>query len=700
MILFREDFVKHKATIHYTTKNISAIRVAEIYRKMGIKNYAFILALVHEELADVDPHQEDLSSEIKNLIRDEIHRNPFYFYREIVKVPASGGPPVPFEFNRFNTAYLWCNLNDIDSYGEIPRQTGKTTVMGTWAEYLMLVHYENAQVGFFTKGSENQQDMINKMKQLRDALPAWLISKSPKDSDNKESFDYTRMNTELVTKICAADSRRADLIGRGATQPWQLWDEFPHSHNSDISFKAARIATVEAKRRAASFGKRHGINIVSTPGDLDTTEGKYAHSLIDNSVRFTELFFDCKNNTELKETIVSNSPSERVFIKFDYKQLGKDDAWYKDAIKDLSQDLIDREIHGKWRHGTASSVVPPEILKAVNASERDPVYTEESYGLFIRWYVHPGELNQPDRNMLPYIIGGDTSGNVGRDFSSLVMVHPSTLATVATVRCSLSKLTRVSDVLLDLLLKYPKSIYVPERNYNGTYMIDWLMDKLSANKIDPTKRIFNYFIQDYNTESRNLNALNLDDGRVRAKFGFNTGSNSRTFLYSLLIPMLNYAQHKIYDGVITSELSGLVVRNGRIDHREGCHDDSIISWLLCGMLLLTGKNLSLYGIDTGTILSGVTENGKEIHPLAKQRRDAAKERVFDLRDRIAKATNDAMKQSLERELAVEIRAYDGDIDFTEAINADQIKRDAKNKRGKNQDVKPFNLETFKLFGYL
>jgi hypothetical protein len=67
MILFKEDWYKKhpSAIIHMKTKNKSFIRIAGLYKKMGIENHAFMLALHDPDLEDIDPHDENLSEEIK-----------------------------------------------------------------------------------------------------------------------------------------------------------------------------------------------------------------------------------------------------------------------------------------------------------------------------------------------------------------------------------------------------------------------------------------------------------------------------------------------------------------------------------------------------------------------------------------------------------------------------------------------------------
>ena len=68
MILFREDWQKYPtARPHFTTKNKSWLRLARVYKAMGIQNHLFHLALINQSLVDVDPFSDTLTTEQKPL---------------------------------------------------------------------------------------------------------------------------------------------------------------------------------------------------------------------------------------------------------------------------------------------------------------------------------------------------------------------------------------------------------------------------------------------------------------------------------------------------------------------------------------------------------------------------------------------------------------------------------------------------------
>ncbi len=63
------------------------------------------------------------------------------------------------------------------------------------------------------------------------------------------------------------------------------------------------------------------------------------------------------------------------------------------------------------------------------------------------------------------------------------------------------------------------------------------------------------------------------------------------------------AADKVRDVRLCGEITGLVMRNGRIDHKASGNDDTVISWLLGHWLLAEGRNLECYGLNPSENLS-------------------------------------------------------------------------------------------------
>ena len=128
MILFKKDYAHLDEThIHLQTKNRSFVRMHAVLKRMGIKNNLFHLILLDPDLADIDPHNlVDNSEELKLKIVREAKTNPYYIFRELLRIHEIGTDGVRFKVNRGNLSIIWLYFNHIDNLVIAPRQTLKT----------------------------------------------------------------------------------------------------------------------------------------------------------------------------------------------------------------------------------------------------------------------------------------------------------------------------------------------------------------------------------------------------------------------------------------------------------------------------------------------------------------------------------------------------------------------------------------------
>jgi len=147
---------------------------------MGVKNHLFHLALLNPELEHVDPFDPHLTFETKNMIRMEAQFNPWYFFREIVRVPPQAGPnPVPLRANRGNISLYWSFFNHIDYALVQIRQTGKSVTADCLMAGLMYVFSSNTMMGLFTKDDALRRSNVDRIKRVRDFLPGYIYTKKP-----------------------------------------------------------------------------------------------------------------------------------------------------------------------------------------------------------------------------------------------------------------------------------------------------------------------------------------------------------------------------------------------------------------------------------------------------------------------------------------------------------------------------------------
>lgn len=206
-----------------TTKNISFLQTAKDLKTLGIKNCLFFLKLYDVSLRGVDPYSPFLTEDQIFRIINECMINPWYFLREIVRIPDQGGTGIPYQLNRANLAAAWCFLNGFDHYLVIPRQVGKTQSTIAILLWTFLFGTNNSEFMFINKSQEDADANLDRLKKQRDLLPKYLQFKIAFDeegkkiegTDNVKSLSNASNNNRIVTKPKARSIDTAEKIGRG-----------------------------------------------------------------------------------------------------------------------------------------------------------------------------------------------------------------------------------------------------------------------------------------------------------------------------------------------------------------------------------------------------------------------------------------------------------------------------------------------------
>lgn len=114
----------------FGTSNSSFLSLAMDLKRLGVKNWSFMLEIKDVSLVGIDPHKKNkdgscalTKSEIDRIIV-ECTRNFWYFLREVSMIPDQGNPNgVRYKANRGNIAQAWCIIHGIDSWLCLPRRS-------------------------------------------------------------------------------------------------------------------------------------------------------------------------------------------------------------------------------------------------------------------------------------------------------------------------------------------------------------------------------------------------------------------------------------------------------------------------------------------------------------------------------------------------------------------------------------------------
>ena len=703
MILFLEDWARYPtAFIDYNTSNQTFLRMASLYKSMGIQNCAFHLVLLQKELVGVDPHDPDLSIEQKVMIETECRYNPWYYFREVVRIPPIAGPnPIAFKANRGNLALLWLYFCHIDVALIQPRQTGKSVSTDTLMDYLLYIALSNSTIAMLTKDDRLRRINIDRLKEIRDYLPGYLVPRNTRDSDNTMELNCSAHKTLYVAGVSQGSERAANNLGRGMAVPTIHVDEGPFINYIEVTLSAALAGTTAARDEAEKNNSHYGNIFTTTAGKRDDRDGRYMYEFIHGGSVWTEAFLDAKNLKHLKELVKVNCSGRKILVNatFSHRQLGKTDEWLYEKMNDAgsSGDSAARDFLNVWTSGTQSSPLSNKLNDVIRSSDMDPAYIEITKDNYItRWYIEEEDI---DAFMAQTycIIGLDTSEAVGRDSIGLVLSDIRDMATVAAMTVNETNLVRFARFLGDFMIRFRQTVLVPERKSTGSMIIDSLLVLLPQHHEDPFCRIYNTIVDNHSERKDDYKAISkpisqrptwvLD--KYRKHFGFNTTGDSRNLLYGTVLQnAAKKSGHLVHDRTLSNQIRGLVVRKGRIDHEASGNDDMVIAWLLANWLLTQSKNLAHYGLEPTKVLSSYDNAERGELTVEERFREGEQEKIRDeiedIYTRLENATDQWSIMRLERQLrSLTARVVEKE---NEKMSIDGLLESAKASRERNAKI--------------
>lgn len=657
MILYLKDWDKKEnrgAVVHTSTKNQSFIDLANVFKKMGLKNYYFHLALHDPDLEFVDPFADNLSPQTIVKIANEIAVNPWYFFREIAQTPDSTSDNrMFFRANRANISLFWCFFNHCQYFLIQPRQTGKSYSTDIIMMYLLCFR-KSLKLLLYTKDSQLRMLNVIRLRTLIATLPAYLNPLTRKDSNNSEGITVLSNNNYYNTIIAQESEDAAYKKGRGNTVEVRQCDEVAFCKLNYITIPSMGSAMDAARMNALAQGKETASIFTTTAGKKDTPHGRWAYEVWNESAQFDEKYYDSFNAEEFEKRVRADSnPSDplaktfglfQVQGTFSHRQLGYTDEW---LIENMSRNKVTgedalRDYYNVWTSGTESSPFTVEQAQMIKNSETDPLFRDiGKFGIVINWYVNQHELSDLF-NHCPIIVGLDSSSAIGKDACSLTFVNALDLNIIGTASINKVNLFQYSQWLCDLIIRFPKLLLVPENRSSAQGIIDFLIETLPAHGINPFKQIFNTIVHEKDENQRTF--LNMDAhpnpasvaNMYRSTFGYSTsgkGRYSRDNLYGeTFYRAIDIIADKVKDKKLIRELLGLVIIDGRIDHGSDKedHDDQVISWLLACWFIFNGRNVGYYNINRGRFLSNVVSAGEEIDPekmMKMREQEALKDKI-------------------------------------------------------------------------
>lgn len=571
------------------TKNTSFLKISRVLLSHGVKNNKFMLVLYDETLVGVDPHSDNLTSEQKIRIYREICKNPWYFLREVSRIPVPGKlRGTEYALNLGNCAQSYAYLMNLNFISTLCRQSGKTIGHIALDVWVLNFGATNEAIVYLNKGQADSIENGKRFKDMKNLLPGFLkdmiVDKT--DKDNTEEKYIAKLNNKIHIKSPPNNAESADRTGRGLTVPLIYIDEFAFINYIDIVYDALYPAFKTASENAKHNGVPYGIHLSTTPNNIDTTSGNFAYRFIENACPFCYELYDM-NPTELKEYINNNSLNNFVFIKYTWKELGRNEEWYNTMCKEMASAIkVKREIDLEWPRSDENSLFTEEQLDKLFLYVKDQKYSLNIRNNIIRFYDTPDFQKK-------YIISCDVSGGTDQDNSAISIIDPRTFACIGSFKSPKIDTNSYYELIKDLCtLYFANSIIVIERNSYGLNIIDRL---IKDPKIEP--RVFREYAM-RTAEKVIENGIAVKTKKKKLIYGIDTTSKSRKLMMDLLSTIVEEEPECVVSPLLFDDIKHLtVLPNNRIEAMQGFHDDILMSYLIARYAIQYGTAMQkIYGI--------------------------------------------------------------------------------------------------------
>lgn len=368
---------------------VFTIFLEKLYSNIGIKgNPLTPLMLFDRDLMGLDT-MSVTDPEIMRKVALEGRRNPYYHFREIIRLtPDANGVSKPYFLNIATWTFLWLYAQNINTFREQSRQTGKTFDMGHTGSMEFSYASERCSIGIFhyvyNKAAENRRTWVGyanlypKYLQLHNIITKVIKGKSyeqvapePMLPSTTKVVENKKTKVKFIAIAIGTSKMAAEQAGRGATLRIIFGDELNFIKYIKIAFTALMFAHGTARKMAMLNGQRTGMHFASTAGTLDTEQGRMMHKFIfEDMVKFDPVLFQL-NHEELKSFIASKSKNRFVLISYSYKDLGFSEEWLDESIAGKSAEEVKTDMFNMWLSTTSGGLFNTDALARIDGLVRN-----------------------------------------------------------------------------------------------------------------------------------------------------------------------------------------------------------------------------------------------------------------------------------------------------------------------------------------
>ena len=602
---------KRKHTYDWKTTNHSFIELYKDLTRLGIKNNKFFLRIYDKDLMGLDVYNPLLPLEMQLKIFMESIINPWYWLREVCRIPVDGKPIEPgggseFLADRNNIASWYCFLNGIDYYDSKSRQLGKTQNVVAQLNYAFHFGAMASTFLFFSKDFPLAKQNLYRLKCQRDMLPVWMQMRMSFKEDGKvdkgqDSVTILRNPiTNNVIKVMprATSGDAAIKMGRGETASFYWNDEYDFTpFNNEIMDAAApafKTASANAKENRSLYGRI----LSSTPGYLNTQYGKDAAKKIDKMLKWEDSFYDEPINKII--SLLNNKKCNGwMYVEHTWKQLKKDLNWYQELCKllDYDNDKILREIELQRIQGNELSPFSKQSLVYIAQHKKMPIEK-----LDLQKNLQPILIYEKINKKTTYVLAVDPSEGLALNNNAFVLIHPTTKMIVAEYKSPYISPPDFFRLIVRFMHeRCPRSMVVIENN-RGWELLNRFSESEYRYRVwyDPDK------LMDNKTMTTDQYGAEKRAAMQKRSLGFNTNGKSKPLLFSIIERFMQEELDKVCTEYLVHDVTsvqrkpnGAIIMGAGDDDEGQGHGDVLMAYLIGLFVLYNAKNLEEFGIYPG-----------------------------------------------------------------------------------------------------
>jgi len=323
--------------------------------------------------------------------------------------------------------------------------------------------------------------------------------------------------------------------------------------------------------------------------------------MIQDACPFDESWYDWDIG-DLKKFIEENSKNDFVYLEFSYIELGHDEKWFRKQCRQLNNDLlkIKREILLQWTLANDTSPFSEEQLTEIEKYAGDPI------GKFYVLKKYKFEIFSEMRNLFnkSWIIGIDVGGGLKRDFTAITITDPKNMKIKAIFKSNNISIPDLNELIIHLVLEFfPNGVVIPERNTLGLALIQLLLRSEIANNMyyEVKEKLGEKKVDDPKKSSKKITKTKTRVYGVYTAGGAGSNGSRDIMINEILNNAVNESPEVFTSKLVFNEIRTLERnKKNKVEHRQGCHDDILFSWLV-------GMYAFLYGTNSGKFFKVLTD---------------------------------------------------------------------------------------------